>query len=144
MAVLYGTQMAKLRGPNPSVPAPGFVDGTPRVFVETIAFASQTTSDTIEVCRLPKGAIPSSVHILTDTSFGGTATIALGISGNATKYKTAATFTTTNQWVEVYGTAPAAALGVATASEEIVFLTIAAASLPASGTARIRFVYAFN
>jgi len=144
MAVLYGAQMAKLRGPTPSVPGPGFVDGTLRVFTETITFASQTTSDTIEVCRLPKGAIPLSVHIIADTSFGGTATIALGISGSTTKYKTAATFTTTNQWVEVYGTTPTAVLGVATANEEIVFLTIAAAALPASGTARIRFVYAFN
>jgi hypothetical protein len=143
MAVLYGAQMAKLRGPTPSVPAPGFVDGTLRVFTETVTFAAQTTSDTIEVCRLPKGAIPLGVHIIADTSFG-TATIALGISGNTTKYKTAATFTTTNQWVEVFGTTPVAALGAATAAEEFVFVTIGVASLPASGTARIRFVYAFN
>jgi hypothetical protein len=143
MAVLYGTQMAKLRGTNPTVPAPGFVDGTIRHFVETVTFASQATTDTIEVARLPKGAIPLHVYMLTDTSTGS-ATIALGISGTTAKYKTAAVYTTTNVWTEMYGTTPATALGVALVNEEILFLTIAAAALPASGTLRIHIVYAFN
>jgi hypothetical protein len=143
MAVLYGTQMAKLRGPSPQAPAPGFVDGSVRHFVETVTFASQATSDTIEVARLPKGAVPLHVYMMTDTSTG-TATIALGVSGTAAKYKTAAAYTTTNVWTEVYGTTPATALGVALASEEILFLTIATAALPASGTLRIHIVYAFN
>jgi 6,7-dimethyl-8-ribityllumazine synthase len=143
MAVLYGAQMAKLRGPNPSTPAPGFVDGSVRHFVETVTFAAQATADTIEVARLPKGAIPLHVHMLTDTSTG-TATIALGVSGATAKYKTAAAYTTTGVWTEMYGTTPATALGVALANEEILFLTIAAAALPASGTLRIHIVYAFN
>jgi len=140
MATQYGTQMSKLRVAPQAVPDPGFVDGTLRVFCEEIALSGQPTTDTIEVARLPKGAIPLYGVLLTDTSLG-TATVAIGISGDIGKYRTAATFTVTDA-PTLFGAAAAA--GEALTGEEIVSLTIGTAALPASGTLRVMFFYAFN
>lgn len=140
MATQFGTQMTKLRVVPQTVPDPGFVDGTLRVFCEEIALAGQPTTDTIEVARLPKGAVPLFGVLLTDTSLG-TATVAIGVSGDTGKYRAAATFTATDA-PTLFGAA--AATGEALTAEEIVILTIGTAALPASGTLRVMFVYAFN
>jgi hypothetical protein len=123
-----------------STPDPGFVDGTVRCFNEEITLATQTTSDTIEVCRLPKGAIPLYGIIETDTSLGA-ATAAIGITGSTGKYRAAAVFTALNT-PTLFGVG--AAIGEALAAEETVIITIAAASFPASGVLRVMFFYAFN
>lgn len=140
MAVLFGVQMTKLRVSPVATADPGNVDGTVRVFNERINLATQTTSDTIEVCRLPKGAIPLYGVLQTDTTLGA-ATIAIGITGTAGKYRAAAAFTATNVPTPFGDTAN---MGEATTAEEIVFITIATASLPASGILRVQFVYAFD
>lgn len=138
MATLRGTQMTKLNAGTP--PAPGFVDGSVRVFCEEVTLAGQATSDTIEVARLPKGAIPLCGVIETDTSFG-TSTIAVGIAGDTGKYRAAATFTATDT-PTLFGAA--AAVGDALAEEETVFVTIGTAALPGAGTLRVIFFYAFD
>lgn len=140
MAVLHGQQMTKLRVAPITNPAPGFVDGTVRVFNEEITLASQGTADTIEVARLPKGAIPLYGVLVTTTSLGA-AEIAIGVSGSTGKYRAAAAFTTTNT-PTLFGVA--AGVGEALAAEEIVFITTTTAALPASGTLRVMLVYAFN
>jgi len=140
MAVLYGQQMTKLRVSPTATPAPGFVDGTVRCFVEEITLASQATTDTIEVARLPKGAVPLYGVVETDTTLA-TAEVAIGITGTTGKYRAAAVLTATNA-PALFGVG--AAVGEPTADEEIVFITITVAALPASGTLRVMFFYAFN
>ena len=138
MAVLYGTQMNLLRVTS-GTPSPGFVDGTVRSFVEEISLASQATTDTIEVARLPKGAVPLYGMLSTSVSLGA-ATVAIGTSGTTGKYRAAAALTAVTP--EVFGVN--AAVGEAISDEEIVFVTIGTAALPASGTLRVMFFYAFN
>lgn len=138
MAVLRGTQMTLLNAD--STPDPGFVDGTVRVFAESVTYATQTTADTIEIARLPKGAIPL-YGVLTTSVTTATATIAIGITGTTGKYRAAATATSADV-PEVFGIT--GAMGVAITAEETVFITIGTASLPASGTLTVQMVYAFN
>jgi hypothetical protein len=140
MAVLYGTQSAKVLGPTPSTPSPGFVDGNVRVFVETITLATQTTADTIVVARIPKGAVFLGGHLLSTVSLGS-ATVAIGITGTPNKYRTAGTFTAVDTPTP-FGNA--AAVGVAEAAERSAIITIGAASLPASGTLVVMMFYATN
>lgn len=140
MAVFYGQQMTKLRVDPVTVPDPGFVDGTVRCFVEEITLATQTTADTIEIARLPKGAVPLYGVVETDTSLG-TTLLGIGIAGSVAKYRTATAFTALNT-PTLFGVG--AGIGVALADEEIVFITIGSASFPSSGTLRVMFFYAFN
>lgn len=139
MAVLFGQQMTKLRVAPITTPDPGFVDATVRAFVEEITLATQTTSDTIEVARLPKGA-KLLYGILSTSVTLATAQIALGITGTTGKYRAAAVLTALLP--EVFGAN--AGIGEPTAAEEIVFITISVASLPASGTLRVILVYTFD
>lgn len=137
MAVLRGTQMTLVN--SESVHDPGFVDGTVRVFCEEVTLATQTTADTIEVARLPKGAIPLYGVVSTSVTLA-TAQIAIGITGTTGKYRAAGTLTAVTP--EVFGVN--AGIGAAITAEETVFITISVASLPASGTLRVMMVYAFN
>jgi len=142
MATLYGTQMAKLRNSTPvQLPDPCDVHGRVRCFDELVVLATQTTSDTIEVARLPKGAKFQYGVLATDTSLG-TATIAIGISGTAGKYRAAATFTATNT-PTFFGVVATATVAKLTA-EEIVIITIATANLPASGNLRVQIFYTLD
>jgi hypothetical protein len=138
MAVLRGTRMAQLAAGI--VPDPGFVDATVRAFVEEVTLASQATTDTIEVARLPKGAVPLYGIITTDTSLGS-ATVAIGVTGATGKYRAAATFTTTNT-PTLFGVG--AVVGVPLEDEETVFITTATAALPSSGRLVVAIYYAFN
>ena len=138
MATLYGAQMTKV---NAGIPTdPGFVDGSVRSFLEVVTLASQATTDTVVVARLPKGAVLRGARIMTDTSLG-TSTVAVGVSGTTGKYRAAAVFTTTDSWEEIGQTAD---FHTALTAEEEVFITIGAAALPASGRLLVQFDYAFN
>lgn len=106
-----------------------YLAGRVRLFREIITLASQPTSNTIVVATPRKGfAFLFGVHA-TDTSLGSS-TVAVGITGSTAKYKAAATFTATDT-PTVWG--KAAAMTKLTAAETV-FITIAAAALPSSGT----------
>lgn len=138
MAVLRGAQMTKVAaGTTPDV---GRVHGTLRAFHETVTLAAQTTSDTIEVALLPKGAVVLG-FVLTTTVSLSTSTIAIGVTGTVDKYKDALVFTAvdTPTW---YGNA--AALNTPLAAEETLFITIGTATLPASGSLQVTTLYCFN
>lgn len=139
MAVLRGTNMTLLNAGTTS--DPGFVDATVRVFSETVALAAQATTDTIEVARLPKGAVFLYGVLTASATLGASATVAIGITGSVAKYRAAATFTTANT-PTLFGLA--ASTGVALTAEETVFITIAEAALPGSGTLRCQIFYTFN
>ncbi len=141
MTVFYGAQMAKLRNTVPQdLPAVADVHGRVRCFNEKVTLAAQTTSDTIEVAKLPKGARVLYGIINTDTSLGST-TVAIGITGTTGKYRAAATFTATNT-PTLFGVV--AGVGEALTAEEIVFLTLAAATLPGSGILRVQIFYTLD
>ena len=137
MAVFYGIQMAKLRNSTPvQLPAVSDVHGRVRVFNETVTLASQTTSDTIEIASLPKGARVLYGVLTTDTSLGSS-TVAIGIAGTTGKYRAAATHTATAP--TIFGLISSTVQQRLTAKERI-RLTIAAAALPSSGRVRVACV----
>lgn len=138
MADTNAAQMTKLAAGT--TPDPGFVDGTVRVFAETVTYAAQANGDTIAVARLPKGAV--FLHgVLTASVTAGTATIAIGTAAAAGKYRAAATFTAVNT-PTLFGvnTGQHSALTV----EEEVIITVGTAALPGSGTLQVAIYYAFN
>lgn len=142
MAVLAGVQMAKIRSGGAALPVVGAISsgdahGEVRWFNERVNLATQTTSDTIEVAKLPIGARVCYGVLTTDTSLGS-ATVAIGITGTTGKYRAAATFTATNT-PTLFGVV--AGQGEALTAEEVVFITIATASLPSSGILRVMLFY---
>lgn len=106
----------------------------------TITLASQTTSDTLQLGNLPAGAVFAFGVLTTDTSLGSS-TLAIGISGTAAKYKAAATFTSTDTPTLFGKAAQVAASDAGLSAEETVIGTIAAATLPASGTLVVDMYY---
>lgn len=139
MATLRGQEMTKLNAGT--TPDPASVDATVRCFTEIVTLASQTTSDTIEVARLPKGAKFLYGVLTASATLGASATIAIGVTGSTAKYRAAATFTTADT-PTFFG--KAAATGVALTAEETVFITIAVANLPSSGTLVVQMFYTFD
>jgi len=130
MTVLYSAEMNGLLNTVPSEVADGSkVDGNVRVKRATITLAAQTTSDTIVIAKAKAGENFLYGVMNNSATLGASATVAIGITGTTGKYRAAATKTSTTP--EVFG--PVAAMTKLTADEEI-FITIAAASLPASGT----------
>ena len=96
--------------------------------------ASQTTSDTLEGLKLPKGFRPMRCNIYPSATLGSS-TLAIGISGTTGKYRAAAVVTTTAQ-----GCAPVLiGTSVKLAADEDILVTIGAASLPSSGDVIVEF-----
>jgi hypothetical protein len=141
MATQYGLQMGRLRNTAPvDLPMAGDVHGRVRCFNEKVTLAAQPTSDIIEVARLPKGARVL-YGILASSISLGSSTLAIGIAGTTGKYRAAAVFTAIDT-PTLFG--PAVNIGEPLANEEIVFLTIGAAALPASGTLRVLIFYTLD
>lgn len=141
MTVFYAPEIAKLISGSGTVgtPAQGFTDGTLRAQTAVVTLNSQATTDTIVVAKLPKGCIPL-FGVMNNSATLGSSTIAIGITGTTGKYRAALVKTTTTP--EAFGVG--GILGVPLTADEVVFLTIAAASLPASGTLSITMVYVEN
>lgn len=143
MATLYAAAAAQAFNSNPPVKnSPGAHGGLVRSLTDTVTYAAQTTSDTIVIGGglLPVGARVLEV-LMTTSVTTGSATLALGITGTPAKYKAAGAVTTANV-PQVFG--PAAALDVPLTAAEQLFLTIAGASLPASGTLVVTVLYVVN
>jgi hypothetical protein len=137
MAVLYGNYSAGI-GANPTTPADGDVQGgRVRVLREKITLATQTTSDTIVLGILPKGAT-FLYGMLTTSVTLATATIAIGIAGTTGKYRAGAVFTATDT-PTLFG--DDAAMLTKLTSAETVFITIGVASLPGSGNLLVDLYY---
>lgn len=99
-------------------------------FRATITFASQASASTFVLATIPAGYAFLNGSVAVDTSTGS-ATFAIGTAASAAKYRAQAALTST-------ATPTAFGLGNAYAGaytgDEVVILTTAAASLPASGT----------
>lgn len=130
MTVFYSTELASIAA-TPVVKAASAGYGARLIrFRASITLATQTTSDTIVVAIVPAGYAFAFGIITTDTSLGSS-TVAIGITGTVALYKAAAVFTATDT-PTFFGKAAAIAQATLTADQTI-FITIAAASLPASG-----------
>lgn len=103
------------------------------VIRRTFTMAAQTTSDTLEGIKLPKGFRAVRWGLVPSATLGST-TLALGITGTTGKYRAAATVTALVSG-DVVTAPPAAGL----AADEDVLVTIAAATMPAAGTVAVEF-----
>lgn len=130
MTIFYSTELAGIAS-TPVVKAASAGYGARlKRFRASITLASQTTSDTIVVAIVPAGYAFAFGIITTDTSLGSS-TVAIGITGTVALYKAAATFTATDT-PTFFGKAAAIVQATLTADQTI-FITIAAATMPASG-----------
>jgi|JI10StandDraft_1071094.scaffolds.fasta_scaffold10294_8 hypothetical protein len=122
----------------PTKVGPHATGGVVRVISETFTYATDAAgSYSITGGLLPVGARVLDAYFVTSVTTGS-ATLALGISGTTAKYINAAAVTTANsRTVQVN---QAALLTEITTAEQLL-LTVAAASLPASGTLRIVVTY---
>lgn len=103
----------------------------------SIVLQSQLVADTILYGVIPAGSVFQFGLLNTDTSLG-TSTIALGIAGTTGKYHAAGTLT--GVATDVFFNTPVAAFvnGAALTAQENDIVTVAVATLPASGNLVIR------
>ena len=104
----------------------------------TFAYASQAVTDTLVVGVLPAGATFAYGILNADTSSGST-TLSVGPSTSAAKYKAAAAFTATDTPTLFGKNAPVIASPLT--AEELVIVTLAAATAPASGNLCVDIFY---
>ena len=127
MTVLYSEEMAGLVASPVSLPSGAIVDGNVRVKRATITLAAQATTDTIVIAKKRAGEAFLFGMVHAGVSLGAS-TIAIGVTGTTGKYRAAAVQTATIP--TIFGVN--AAVEEETADEDV-FITIAAAALPASG-----------
>jgi len=143
MANLYSTELAgEYTQPKtkPSAPAYG---ARSRRYRATVTLASQATTDNIALVRIPAGSAYESGCITSSVSLG-TSVIAIGtnaVHASNGQLRPAAVHTAVDS-PQAFGTAAALA-GSALAGDTVIYLTIATAALPASGTLVID-IYASN
>lgn len=100
----------------------------------TLSATAVTTSDTLVIGTLPAGATFCYGIITASATMGASATLAIGTTGATGKYRAAATFTAADTPTLFGVNTAVGAADPALTAEEQVFITIAAASLPTSGT----------
>ena len=139
MATHYGTQMTKLVVTRTPAEV-GDVGGRVRSFIETVALNGQAINDIIYVARIPANARIIGIYLNTSATLG-LSEVAVGIPGTASKYRAAATLTTTNEWVPCELNA---AVGVALAEKEDIILTVLVNALPGAGTLKVLTKYTID
>ena len=138
MAQTYASEVSGLNT-TPVGNANGAVQGGRiRRFRATITLASQAADDTIVLAKVPAGYAFAYGVINASATLGASATVAIGVSGTAGKYRTAATFTAAAP--TLFGNVAAVDDAPLTA-EETVIMTVAVAALPSSGTCTVDLYY---
>jgi hypothetical protein len=138
MATLYAAETAVL-GTTPPGKLEGKNQGADVVcYASTITLATQTTSDTIVLAQVPEN-MRFAYGVLNSTVTLGSSTVAIGIAGATGKYRAAAVFTAV-QTPTLFGVV-AAMNGATAAGGETIFITIAAANFPASGTLDVQLYF---
>lgn len=126
-----------------NLPSGAVVGGRLRRYRAVLTLASQTAGAVDLGLRIPPGQVFAFGVLNTDTSLGSS-TIAIGTAADDDKYKAAGTFTATST-PTLFGINAAVAGDTETSSEvgssplgeganEDIILTVAAATLPSSGT----------
>lgn len=123
----------------PAVKAEGNVyEARARNYRATIALASQASADTIVLAQPPAGSVFSHGIVTTDTSLS-TATISIGTTTDPDGMRADAVLTATNT-PEVFGTIAGIQEGALDGQTQVK-LTVATASLPASGNLVVDLVF---
>lgn len=106
----------------------------------TLSATAVTTSDTLVIGNLPAGATFAFGVINASVTMGASATLAIGTTGATGKYRAAAVFTAAAP--TLFGEVAAQAVAdPGLSADEQVFITVAAASLPTSGTLVVDLFY---
>lgn len=156
VASAFTPVMAQLTGNTggavQSLPGVNVAGARERIFVGSIALASQAAGTVIGVARLPLNSVITGITYVTDTSLGS-ATIALGDANSAAQYAAAQTLTSTNTPTRIglastHGQPITAGYdcvsGAASKTYEDLVLTTAVASLPSSGNLAVIVEYALD
>ena len=131
MARTYANEVAGF-GTTPTTKSDGGIHGGRlRRFRASFTMAAQASGDDMVLARVPAGYRFAFGIINASATMGGTATVAIGVSGATGKYRTAAVFTAAAP--TLFGNVAATDDDALTA-EETVLMTIAAAALPGAGT----------
>jgi hypothetical protein len=123
-----------------SYPPASAVGGKTRTSIEVFNYATDAQGAYNIGPAIPAGARILSVELNTSASTGS-ATLAIGTSASAGKYRAAAALTTTDQWVQCNLNA---AVGDVLSADEQLVMTVAAATLPASGRLLARITWQDN
>jgi len=123
-----------------SYPPASAAGGKTRTSIEVFTYATDAVGAYNIGPAIPAGARILSVELNTSVSTGS-ATLAIGITGSTDKYRAAAALTTTNSWQPA--NLNAALCDVLSADEQLL-MTVAAASLPASGRLLVRITWQDN
>lgn len=134
MTQTYATEVSGLYDVPATKPSAGVVGGRVRRFRATFTLASQASGDTIVLAKVPAGHTFAYGVINGSATFGASATVAIGTSADAEKYRAAATFTAAAP--TMFGKV-GASNGNALSAEETVILTVGAAALPSSGSGEV-------
>lgn len=138
MANTFSTEAQLLQNQPVVMPNGSYAGGRVRRYRNSITLASQASADTISCQPIPAGHVFCFGILITDTSLG-TATIAIGNSTTAAKYRAAAVFTATGT-PTLFGITAANALDFSTATE-IPLITVGTAALPSSGLLVVDFYF---
>lgn len=140
MAKRYGsTFTAAKSGTLPQAVPDGRLAGSKRrSHTEVFTMASQPAADQLYVGTLPIGAVFEGIKLTTSATLGA-ATLACGSEAAPSKYAAAATLTAVDTPTE-RGLASGKAQAPLSAPEDV-YLTIAAAALPAAGTLVTELLY---
>lgn len=122
------------------IPA-ALLGGKVRCAIAEFTCASDAAGTYTVPIRLPRGARVIAGFLNASVTMGGTATIAIGISGATGKYRAAATYTSADTLTFL---SLNAATGAELTAEEQILMTVAAAALPASGRLLIGFLWVDN
>lgn len=134
MTVFSGVTMTKLNADTPT-PEPGSLNGNVMVFNEEyVVLGTETTSDTIEICKLPKGA-RFLYGIFTSDDPQGSAQLEFGITGTVAKYRAAAVIAVDTP--QLFGLSQ----GDVLTAEETLFCTITVGNFDEAGAMRWKVFY---
>jgi hypothetical protein len=131
MAQTYASEVSGLSTTPTTMANGAVVGGRLRRFRATITLASQADGDTVVLASVPAGYAFAYGVINASATLGSTATVAIGISGTAGKYRAAAVFTAAAP--TLFGVSTAVDDAPLSAAETVI-LTVGAAALPSSGT----------
>ena len=126
---------------TPALIPPSLLGGRVRIAMAEFTCATDAQGTYTAPIVLPKGCRVVCGFINASATMGGTATLAIGITGATGKYRAAATYTTADTFTLL---GLSAFVAEELTADEQILLTVAAAALPASGKLVIGFLYAID
>lgn len=144
MATFYSAETAGY-GSTPFVkPTSQAYGSRVRRYRATITMAAQTTSDNILLAQIPAGSV-FCYGIISTTATLGSAVVAIGTNGthgSNGQYRAAAVFTATDT-PTLFGVVATGTASSALTADTAIYLTIATANLPGSGTLVVDLYYSY-